>query len=137
VAAAAGIATCPVTIPNGSTPPSEQPSPEYHGNGALWTALAPGGKMVATRQFVLPDGSMRIKFPWWGSRRAGADLRITGSSLNPPGGVARAHVSPGLTGAPHFWASGVIFPVEGCWRVTARAGRARLTVVVFVLKATA
>jgi hypothetical protein len=131
------IATCPVTIPNGSTPPSEHPSPEFHGNGVLWTALPPDGKIVATRPFVLPDGSMRIKFPWWGSRRAGSDLSITGTSLQPPGGLARAHISPGLTGAPHFWASGVIFPAQGCWRVTASSGRARLSFVVLVSKAAA
>jgi hypothetical protein len=135
--AAARAAACPVTIPNGSTPPGENASVENHGNGALWTALPPDGKIVATRPFVLPDGSMRIKFPWWGSRRAGTNLRLTASGLGLPGGVARASVAPGLTRAPHFWASSVTFPTEGCWRVKASAGRATLSLVVFVSRATA
>lgn len=86
---------------------------------------------------MLSDGSMRIKFPWWGSRRAGANLSVTGTSLDPSARPARAHISPGHTGAPRFWASGVIFPTEGCWRVTARAGRAKLTLTVFLQKAVA
>jgi hypothetical protein len=129
VAATAHLAGCPVTIPNGRKPPGEPQSREDHGNGALWTALAPDGQIVATREFVRPDGSMRIKFPWWGSGRAGTDLSITGSSIDPRGGFAHATISPGLTGAPHFWASGIVFPVEGCWRITGTAGGASLTFV--------
>jgi hypothetical protein len=132
---AARITGCPVTIPNGSTPPGEQPSSGHHGNGALWSALPPDGKIVATREFVLPDGSMQIKFPWWGSRRAGPHLRISGSSLDLPGGLTRSSITDGFTGAPHFWASRITFPTEGCWRVTGTAGRASLTFVVFVSKA--
>jgi hypothetical protein len=64
------LASCPVTHANGSTPPGEQPTPEYHGNGALWTALPADGHIVATRRFVLPDGSIEIKFSWFGSGRA-------------------------------------------------------------------
>jgi hypothetical protein len=132
--ATASIARCPVTVPNGQTPPGEQPSREDHGNGGLWTAIPPDGRVVATHRFVRRDGSMRIKFPWWGSRRADKDLRISGSSVHPPGARAQAQISPGLTRAPHFWASAIVFPTEGCWRVTASAGHARLTFVVLVLK---
>lgn len=28
-------ASCPVTLPNGNTPPGQSPSPTYHGNGQL------------------------------------------------------------------------------------------------------
>jgi hypothetical protein len=97
--------------------------------------LPPNGTIVATREFVLADGSMRIKFPWWGSRRVNAHLRISGFSLSRRGQLLRASISPGLTRAPHFWASGIIFPTEGCWRVTGTAGDASLTFVVFVVKA--
>jgi hypothetical protein len=135
--ATVGIAGCPVTVPNGRTPPGEQPSPEDRGSGGLWTVIPSDGRIVAKRAFVLPDGSMRIKFPWWGSRRADAHLRITTSSLHPRGGMARAQISPGRTAAPHFWASAVIFQTEGCWRVTASAGQARLSLVVFVVRTTA
>jgi hypothetical protein len=133
--ATARLSSCPVTHANGSTPPGEQPTPEYHGNGALWTALPPDGHIVATRQFLLPDGSIEIKFPWFGSRRAGAHLRIVGSSQEPPGLRVRASISDGMTHAPHFWASGITFPKPGCWHVTGSAGRARLSLVVLVTKA--
>jgi hypothetical protein len=93
------------------------------------------GKIVAIPKFVLPDGSMDIKFPWWGGRRAGAHLRIAGVGLDPLGRSPQTRISPGVTGAPHFWASRIVFPTGGCWRVTARAGRASLTIVVFVVKA--
>jgi hypothetical protein len=130
----ARLVDCPVTIPNGGQPPGEQQSPDYHGNGSIWTALPPDGKIVATRPFVLPDGSMRIKFPWWGSRGAGAHLTVSGSGIGRPGGLARATVTEGLTAAPHFWASSIVFPTGGCWRVTGTAGPARLTFVVLVVK---
>jgi hypothetical protein len=132
--AAARLAACPVTTPNGRKPPGEQPSRQDHGNGTLWTGLPPDGRIVAGPPFVRPDGSMRIKFPWWGSGRADAELRITSTSLDPRGHVARSNVVPGQTRAPHFWASAIIFPTEGCWRVTARAGHAGLTFVVLVVK---
>ena len=32
---------CPATVPNGSTPPGERRAPHFHGNGLLWTGLAP------------------------------------------------------------------------------------------------
>jgi hypothetical protein len=132
--ATARVAGCPVTVPNGRTPPGEQPSREDHGSGGLWTVIPPDGRIVAARAFVLPDGSMRIKFPWWGSRRADAHLQLGTSSLHRRGGIAGAQISPGQTGAPHFWASAIVFPTEGCWRVTASAGHARLSLVVFLVK---
>jgi hypothetical protein len=131
----ARVAGCPVTLPNGRTPPGERPSPEDHGNGALWTVLPPNGKIDATPPFVRADGSIRIKFPWWGSRRVNDHLKIMGSSLSGPRQKLRASIAPGLTGAPHFWASGIIFPSEGCWRVTGTASHASLTFVVLVVKA--
>lgn len=126
---------CPATFPNGRTPPGEPSRQEDHGNGTLWTQLPPDGKIVARRNFVLADGSMRIKFPSWGSRRTNGHLGISGISLDRPGQVVRVHISPGLAHAPHFWASGITFPTEGCWRITGNAGSARLTFVVFVVKA--
>jgi hypothetical protein len=36
------------------------------------------------------------------------------------------------TGTPHFWASRLTFVSSGCWRVTGRAGTARLSFVLAV-----
>jgi hypothetical protein len=133
--ATAGIVGCPLTVPNGRRPPGEEPSPQDHGNGALWTSFPLGGRIVARPPFIRRDGSMRIKFPWWGSRIAGGELKITSRSLDRPGRFAGAGISPGQTGAPHFWASAIIFPTEGCWRINGTAGRASLTFVVSVTRA--
>jgi hypothetical protein len=142
----AATAACRVTIPNGSTPPGEQPSPGFHGNGQLWTGLPPrgeklysGGGMFTPGRYVPSgqvglhtDGSATDKFPWWGGRSAGPHLRITGRRLDGPAAPLRAHIGTGFTRAPHFWPSYVTFPTSGCWRVTARSGRVTLTFQVSV-----
>lgn len=134
-AASGPTGACPVTIPDGLRPPGERQRIGEHGNGVLWTELPPNGTILAKRQWVRADGSIRVKFPWWGSRRAGKALRIVGMSLGSRARRPRAEISVGVTSAPRFWASAVVFPGEGCWRLTATAGRASLTVAVFVAKA--
>ncbi len=126
--------SCPVTLPNGSTPPGERASPLGHGNGGLWTAFPADGRIIAAPLFVLADGSMQIKFPWWGSQQADGRLTITGSRLDRKDQRLRVSIAPGQTSAPHFWASGLTFPTEGCWRISAVAGNAHLTFVLFVTK---
>ena len=61
---------------------------------------------------------------------------MTSSELgdaDPRSARGRWELTTGLTG---FNASGVIFPAEGCWQVTGRAGRVALTFVTCVIKAT-
>ena len=57
------VEKCPVTIANGNGPPGEGSSPDYHGNGALWTALPPDG--IDKGGTPEPDGSTSQKYPWW------------------------------------------------------------------------
>lgn len=61
-------------------------------------------------------------------------LTVTGHRLNGPGPRLRARVPEGY-GATGFQASGIIFPSEGCWKVTGTVGEANLTFVTLVLKA--
>lgn len=56
-------APCPVTSPNGATPPGEQPQPNQYGNGALWTDLWPAGRIVASPAQVGADGAISMKSP--------------------------------------------------------------------------
>lgn len=136
---AAPSVDCSPTAPNGNSPPGE-PGTGHHGNGELWTALWPDGVIKADERFVRPDGSVGMKFPWWadvpvdenglvirGERIDGAapPLRVEGPSPGWP--------ETGFSGTA-FWASGLIFPTEGCWRVTATAGDATLTFVTLVEK---
>ncbi len=127
-----GAEACPVTRPNGQTPPGEARSPDHHGNGALWTALPPDGKIWAGPNNIMPDGSIDVKFPWW--RGVRGLLTISGRRLDVPAPPLRADIPDyGLTG---FQASGVIFPTEGCWEVTGRVDSTSLTFVTLVLKPT-
>jgi hypothetical protein len=135
---------CAVTIPNREAPPGESSSPLDFGNGRLWTLLPIDGKLVVSMTGPFPpgtvfgevhrDGSMATKFPWWGARSAVGHLRITGTRLDGHAKPLRANVAPGLTHAPHFWATRITFATEGCWRVTGTAGTEKLTFVVHVMR---
>jgi hypothetical protein len=90
------------------------------------------------------DGSFSWKFAWWGSREPRRPLRIAGRriAILSPLMALRIHEGfaadvnegyvEGVSPAVRFWASGVTFPTEGCWRVTGIVGRVRLSVVVLV-----
>ncbi len=101
---------CPVTVPNGSEPPSSEPPSKFpawiaernrqgdtllfnqmhgmkasfHGNEKLWTLLPPdGGRWgVAPNADGTPARAMQID--WWKGDRGG--LAITGRRLNGPAG---------------------------------------------------
>lgn len=125
---------CPVTPPNHDIPPGQEDNPGadtagYYGNGELWTVLPAKGII---REAPRGDGSVRAKFPWW--RGVRGPLTVTGHRLNGPGPRLRARVPEGY-GATGFQASGIIFPSEGCWKVTGTVGEANLTFVTLVLKA--
>ena len=123
--------SCPVTLPNGDTPPSQPSSPQHHGNGALWTVLWPYGTIIAGPKDVKPDGSIGMKFPWW--RSVDGRLTIEGRRLDRAAPPVTADIPEGY-GDRGLQASGIVFPTEGCWEVTGRAAGARLTFVVMVVK---
>jgi hypothetical protein len=135
-APAADPRQCSVTIANGNNPPGERPSPDHHGNGKLWTVLAPDG--IDRGGTPEPDGSTSQKYPWWTVGTEG-DLTIEGRRLDAPGSPPRAGINSGVpeTGfaripGGRFWSSAISFPTEGCWQVTGRVGAASLTFVVFM-----
>jgi hypothetical protein len=62
--------SCPVTSPNGKHPTKN--AGFNHGNGSLWVALWPHGKLVAgtfpdgsSRAEIRSDGSIDAKLGWW------------------------------------------------------------------------
>ncbi len=122
---------CPVTLPNGNTPPGEAHAPEYHGNGALFTVLWPDGNISIGPQNVEPDGSLSMKFVWW--RGMKGQLMIEGRRLDAVAPPLRADIPDGH-GDSGVQASALIFPTEGCWEVTGRVGDAALTFVTRVTK---
>jgi hypothetical protein len=127
---------CQVTVPNGLTPPGEKPSRTHHGNKGLWTALWPEGTVVfrpGGSGFVLRDGSLQMKFPWW--RGVEGPLIIEGRRLDEAAPPLRTHIPAGYSpSAPGFQATSLIFPTPGCWEVTGHAGEATLSFVVNVVK---
>jgi hypothetical protein len=121
-----------VTVPNGNPNPFQQPSPDDHGDGNIWTGLWPRGKVVAGSDQVLPDGSISMKWWWW--RGVEGDLKIVGRRLDgssPPLGA----IIPAGYGSTGFQATSLIFPREGCWEVTGSVGPHRLTFVTIATKA--
>lgn len=125
--------SCEVTVPNGSPPPGERPSPNLHGNGSLWTGLYPNGTVVFNPGgpgFVLEDGSLSMKFWWW--RGVKGKLTIQGRRLDASAPPLRASIPAGY-GDIGFQATGLIFPTEGCWEVTGKVGEASLTFVTLVV----
>lgn len=125
------LSVCPVTLPNGNTPPDEQPAPEFHGNGELWTVLWPDGTIVMGPQNVEPDGSLSMKFVW--RRGVSGPLTIEGHRLDAAAAPLRADIPDGY-GDIGIQATALIFPTEGCWEVTGRVGDAVLSFVTRVIR---
>lgn len=122
-------ANCPVTHPNGRTPPGERSFPEHHGNDALITALWPNGVVVIDPGMVLPDGTLGMKWPWW--RITPGKLTIEGRRVDDDAPPLDYDASDGY-GDSGFQPSGLLFPTEGCWEVTGRVGDGSLTFVTWV-----
>jgi hypothetical protein len=133
------LASCPVTIPNRSTPPGERPSSLFHGDETLWTLLWPDGKVVIHPQDVGADGSLETGFAWWRAPEVGGELMIQGRRLDAPAPPLRSETYESH-GTYVGQGSKLIFPTEGCWEITGKvgdAGTASLTFVVLVVEARA
>jgi hypothetical protein len=120
---------CPITRPNGSPPPGRTAGTEFHGNGAIWVGLYAANVVVDEPN---PDASIGAKLGWW--RGAPGQLTITGRRLDGTAPPLTASVPDGY-GESGFQATGVSFPVVGCWEVTGRVGQASLTFVTLVIAA--
>ncbi len=68
------------------------------------------------------------KVPW--IRPKGTKLQVTSRRLDANGPPGTAAISDGYGG--QFQASGLWFPSEGCWEVTAKSGASEMTFVTFV-----
>jgi hypothetical protein len=139
---------CPVTVPNGSSPPGEASSPEIHGNGRLWAALGRRGIFLVAPETapeyydpdgglavdgaLLPDGSVGIKAPWWRGPGVRGRVRLQARRLDAAAPRVDYTVSPSGYGLTGFQAMGLSLPTTGCWRVTGSVGEARLTYVTLV-----
>jgi hypothetical protein len=127
---------CPVTRPNGEKPPKEPRGLPWHGNGLLWTRLSRDGIDAVAPSRVRADGSIRDELLWTTSLPGRALLTVSGQRLDargPPLRVLTARRRSSSSGTTRLWATAVVFPAPGCWRITARIADIRLTYVVKVL----
>ena len=131
-----GRTACGATLPNGKHPLGTAAGPYWYGNGKLFTPLWPHGVILADQRFINADGSISMKFMWWGFRVPHKKLTIGGQRVDGPSPPLRASVNwgqpDGFRGS--FWSSGLTFPRAGCWQVTGRVGKVRLTFVTLVYK---
>jgi hypothetical protein len=58
--------------------------PAWYGNGKLFTPLWLHGVILADPRFVNPDGSIWMKFPWWGVGVSHKLLKLRGQRLDGP-----------------------------------------------------
>jgi hypothetical protein len=79
---------------------------------------------------VEADGSLSMKFPWWRGPEVRGALSIAGRERTRSLPI-RADIPDGY-GDTGFQATGISFPVEGCYEITGTAGGAALTFVTLV-----
>ncbi len=127
------LAPCLVTKPNGETPPGENPSSTFYGNGSMWTDLRPDGNVIIRANQpgnIGAGGSLTLMWPWWHSPTG--QLTIEGRRLDAPAAPLRADIQPRFD-VSSFDMSNLTFPTPGCWEITGRVGQASLTFVTQVV----
>jgi hypothetical protein len=124
--------SCPLTEPAWIKPPEDSAvlsPPEFgsyfvNADQSIW---ASAGWASERENYVRASGG-GIKVGWF--RPSGAALEITGRRLDAQAPPLEAHVP--CCYPTRFQASGLVFPTEGCWEVTARAADSELSFVVQV-----
>ena len=124
--------TCPITEPEWLKPPEDaavlnEPQFGYYivnADRSMWASAWWTGQA----EFPLRATEDGNKVGWF--RPAGATLEITGKRLDAPSPPMEAHVP--CCYPTRFQSSGLYFPAEGCWEVTARAAESELIFVVRV-----
>lgn len=126
---------CAVTRPNGTQRPGRPPAVDGYANDVLWTLLWPEGRVVFApggSGFVLPDGSLGMKWPW--VPLVSGEFSIDGRRLDGPAPPLRADISEANDENGRFFPTYLIFPTPGCWEVTGRIDGAALTFVTLIIK---
>lgn len=106
-----------------------------YGNGFLFVHAPGDGFLVARRE---PDGTLFQKLGWLPKKDWGGNLQVRGERLDGPGQLRVLRVNWGHTYVGGVrgrgsWATPVLFPSEGCWRLTGRVGDVSLTYVMQVV----
>jgi hypothetical protein len=119
---------CPVTRAGWRPRPGEE-------RGRLWIAFGPtGGIYRVPAENVAPDGWLGIKIAWQRGPGVRGRVSVEARRLDGRAPTVRRRISGRGYGLTGLQASGIDFPTQGCWRVTASAGGASLTFVLLVLE---
>ncbi len=124
--------TCPLTEAVWAKPPDDsavQNSPQYgyyfvNEDRSIWASAWESGP----EGYHLQAGEEGNKVGWF--RPAGATLAITGRRLDAEAAALEAEIP--CCYPTRFQATGLYFPTEGCWEVTAAAADSTLSFVVWV-----
>jgi hypothetical protein len=135
IPSATSVMACRVTLPKGGGTAVDGVEPGFHGTKELSVSIAdPDGTVVfkpGGAGFVLPDGSLSMKFGW--QRGVRGLLTIDGRRLDAAAPPLRASIPAGY-GDIGFQATGLIFPTPGCWEVTGHVGNSSITFTTRVVK---
>jgi len=132
LAGCTALNTCPVTEPVWAKPPDDsavQNPPSYgyyflNAGRSIWASAW----WTESGEYPLRAGEDGNKVGWF--RPAGTELEITGHRLDARASPLEAYVP--CCYPTQFQATGLVFPTEGCWEVTAKAADSTLTFVVRV-----
>ncbi len=130
---ARAAAACQVTQPEWLTPPldsavlSEQPVPDYYVTNADQSIIA-GAWWWEDADYPLEAGERGNKVGWF--RPDGAELTITGRRIDRKAPPMKADIP--CCYPTRLQVSGLYFPTEGCWEITAVAADSELTFTVWV-----
>jgi hypothetical protein len=122
---------CSVSKPVWEKPPEDsavQNPPEFgyyfvNEDHSMWASA-----WWAKEESLLSKYEDGVKVGWF--RPEGADLTITGQRLDASAPPLESHIP--CCYPTRFQSSGLYFPTEGCWEVTARAADSELTFTVWV-----
>ena len=120
-------AACPVTYPDGSSPPGEQSHPAVgyaNKNKTIWVGIPTSGVMAVRLE---KDGWLWAPKIAWG-RGVHGRLALTGRRLDQSALPMRSVVSDSYADIG-FQPTSLGFPSEGCWEITGRVGGEELTFV--------
>lgn len=121
------------TATPGATPVSIYAGPDdFYGQGGLWVALPPTGKVGGVSSSnVGPGNGINVKYPMYRDDEARGRITITGRRLDGAAPPLTASVPEGY-GDVGFQATSITYPTSGCWQVTVQSGSATLTFVTLV-----
>jgi hypothetical protein len=132
VVASSASSVCSVTYPDGSVPPQENvnsPHGYANKNKTLWVAISEKGEMRVRQD---EDGWLIAPKVAW-SRGIRGRLTVTGGRLDKLAPAMKSVISDAY-GDIGFQPVSLVFPSEGCWKITGKVGGEELTFINKVTK---